>query len=244
MTDYANSLATLQPDDLKFLLPTASASISLSRRTTINPGISKEDSRKRRRSRRNGASAGNQVPAVDEGAASAERADPPADLSTQPHPLPAYQPDQENAANVARPIPVVIITPPTVTPSAPATTTAKSGSTEPDTTDKPARHRRTLEHTWPPEGAILTANYFGTTYRAQIVLARKALKSGKQIRLLDGPLNGKRFDSLTAAMIAVTARQRKQMNLGRKGTSNGWTFWCYEHPDGKTIPLTAMSEAG
>lgn len=90
------------------------------------------------------------------------------------------------------------------------------------------RTRRAVAHEWPPVGTVLTATYFGTVYRAEVVDAKKRLKSGRQLRLLDGPSKGRRFDSLSKAMLVATARQRREQKLGRKGASNGWLFWGVE----------------
>lgn len=91
-----------------------------------------------------------------------------------------------------------------------------------------ARTRRAVAHEWPPVGTLLSATYFGVEYRAEVVVATKRLKSGKQVRLLDGPAKGKRLDSFSKAMLVATAKQRREQKLGRKGTSNGWGFWRQE----------------
>jgi hypothetical protein len=90
------------------------------------------------------------------------------------------------------------------------------------------RKRRHVPHVWPEVGTELTAEYFGTTYRAVIVKARKRLKSGKQIRILTGPAKGKISDSMSEAMVRATAAQRKRDGLRRKGAANGWDFWQWD----------------
>ena len=91
--------------------------------------------------------------------------------------------------------------------------------------DTQKRTRTTVAHEWPAVGTKLKAEYFGQTYHAEIVPAKKRLKSGKQIRLLDGPATGRRLDSFSKAMLVATARQRREMKLKHKGVSNGWSFW-------------------
>jgi hypothetical protein len=89
----------------------------------------------------------------------------------------------------------------------------------------PPRKRKHVERIWPPIGTKLEAEYFGVTYHAEVVAATKRLKSGKQIRLLDGPGKGKRLNTYSKAMLVATARQRRAGKLGRKNASNGWSFW-------------------
>lgn len=91
---------------------------------------------------------------------------------------------------------------------------------------KPARRSRsTPAHVWPEVGSELTAEYFGVSYRAVIITARKKLKSGRQIRIESGPASGTVCDSLSDAMIKATHKQRQDGHLRRKGVSNGWDFW-------------------
>jgi hypothetical protein len=87
------------------------------------------------------------------------------------------------------------------------------------------RTRQHIEHTWPPIGAVLAGTYFGVTYRAEVVAANKTLKSGRQLKLLDGPAQGQRLDSFTQALLVATERQRRESCLGRQRVSNGWDFW-------------------
>ena len=93
---------------------------------------------------------------------------------------------------------------------------------------KTSRTRQHVEHEWPAVGTILAGTYYGTVYRAEVVVADKRLKSGKQLVLLDGPAKGQRFDSLTRALLAATVKQRETMKLGRSGATNGWEFWAPE----------------
>ncbi len=108
--------------------------------------------------------------------------------------------------------------------------------------DEESRRRRRIEREWPAEGTALSAEYYGTTYTAEIIPAAKKLKSGKQIRLTSGPAQGVVCDSFSEAMITATEQQRADQNLGRKGVSNGWLFWIW---DGKpeNISGTAADEA-
>ena len=94
--------------------------------------------------------------------------------------------------------------------------------------DAENHRRRRIEREWPDAGAILRAEYYGTVYTAEVVLAAKKLKSGKQIRLTAGPAQGVVCDSFSEAMIAATEQQRADQNLGRKGVSNGWLFWIWD----------------
>ena len=97
--------------------------------------------------------------------------------------------------------------------------------------DEEGRRRRHIEREWPAIGTVLTADYYGTHYTAEIVPATKRLKSGKQIRITSGPAQGTVCDSFSETMITATDKQRTDQNLARKGVSNGWQFWLWE---GKT----------
>ena len=87
------------------------------------------------------------------------------------------------------------------------------------------RRRRHIEREWPDIGTILSSEYYGTTYTAEIIPATKRLKSGKQIRLTSDLAQGIVCDSFSEAMLCATEIQRNEQSLGRKGTSNGWVFW-------------------
>jgi len=89
----------------------------------------------------------------------------------------------------------------------------------------PPRKRRRVERVWPEVGTILRADYLGQTYHAEVVQAWKPLKSGKQLRILDGSAAGKRANSFSRAMLKATSRQRRENKLGVKGLCGGWTFW-------------------
>lgn len=122
------------------------------------------------------------------------------------------------------------------TPAAPivrndAFTVAENNQTD---DDEESRRRRRIDREWPEVGAILTAEYFGEEYRAEIIPATKKLKSGKQIRIDSGPAKGVVCDSFSEAMLCATENQRNEQNLGRKGTSNGWVFWQW---DGKPASI-------
>jgi hypothetical protein len=125
-------------------------------------------------------------------------------------------------------------------PDTPVTVTQKDDSepdtqldtqpeSEPDNQEqepKPRRKRkrRTINHEWPEVGAVLEADYAGEHYEAKVIAARK-YKSGKALRLLNGPAVGQTHHSFTGAMLAATEKQRDEQGLGRKGVSNGWGFW-------------------
>lgn len=113
---------------------------------------------------------------------------------------------------------------------------------EPSEEDEESRRRRRIEREWPDVGTVLRAEYYGTTYTAEVIVASKKLKSGKQIHITSGPAQRTVCDSLSEAMIAATEKQRTDQNLGRKGVSNGWLFWIW---DGKpeNIAGAAADEA-
>lgn len=94
--------------------------------------------------------------------------------------------------------------------------------------DEETRRRRRIEREWPDTDTILSADYYGATYTAEIIPAAKRLKSGKQIRITSGPAQGVVCDSFSEAMITATEQQRADQNLGRKGVSNGWMFWQWD----------------
>ena len=63
---------------------------------------------------------------------------------------------------------------------------------------------------------------------AALVIAAPKLKSGRAIQVITGPAKGQTFRSMTAAMEAATAHQRRQLGSGKskKGLpSSGWKFW-------------------
>ena len=91
--------------------------------------------------------------------------------------------------------------------------------------DEDIRRRRHIEREWPDVGTVLSSEYFGATYTAEIIPASKKLKSGKQIRITSGPTQGTVCDSFSEAMVVATEIQRNEQSLGRKGASNGWVFW-------------------
>ena len=100
-----------------------------------------------------------------------------------------------------------------------------------------------IDHDWPPVGTIVSGNYFGTVLRAEVVKANKPLKSGRQLKLLGGPLKGRRFDTFTKALLVATARQRKEAHLGRRQASNGWGFWKPESPVTAPVAITSAADA-
>ena len=134
----------------------------------------------------------------------------------------------------------------TIDTASPADAAPKSGavvaSSKRGKRAKPVHTRQRIEHVWPPEGTIVSGNYFGTVYRAQVVKANKNLKSGRQLKLLDSPCKGRRFDSFTKALLIATTKQRKDANLGRRQASNGWEFWKPETPD--TAPTVEAKASG
>ena len=107
----------------------------------------------------------------------------------------------------------------------------------------PSRKRRHVERPWPPSGTILRAEYHGVVYTAEIVTAIRGrrLKSGCQVKLLDGPAKGRRLSSFSRAMLTATAGQRRAGKLGRKGVGNGWTFWQEVGPVAAADPAGSAS---
>lgn len=84
--------------------------------------------------------------------------------------------------------------------------------------------RRQVDHEWPDVGTILEGEYRGNHYEAEVI-AMPRYKSGKAIRVLNGPAAGEVERSMSGAMLAATERVREENDLGRKGVSNGWHFW-------------------
>ena len=95
----------------------------------------------------------------------------------------------------------------------------------------PSRRRRRLEHAWPPIGTRLDGQCEGEVYAALVVSAPK-LKSGRALQVITGPVMGRIFKSMTAAMLAATARQRRRLGLkGKKGLpKSGWDSWQKPEP--------------
>jgi hypothetical protein len=89
---------------------------------------------------------------------------------------------------------------------------------------KPRKKRARPSREWPPVGTILTAEYNGTRYEAEIVSAPR-YGSGKALKILTGPAAGQVCHSFSGAMLKATASQREAQNLGRTGVANGWEFW-------------------
>lgn len=109
-----------------------------------------------------------------------------------------------------------------------ASTGFRTGDEPESDLDAENRRRRRIDREWPAVGTILSAEYYGEHYRAEIIPAGKKLKSGRQIRLCSGPGAGMVCDSFSEAMLCATEIQRNEQGLGRKGTSNGWIFWQWE----------------
>ena len=105
---------------------------------------------------------------------------------------------------------------------------AGASGTEQLEDDDESRRRRHIDRVWPDTGTILSADYYGAAYTAEIIPAAKRLKSGKQIRITSGAAQDTVCDSFSEAMIAATEQQRTDQNLGRKGVSNGWMFWQWD----------------
>ena len=104
------------------------------------------------------------------------------------------------------------------TPSPPEAHCQESGN------QKKRRTRRTRKHLWPDVGTLLSADYHGEHYEAEVVEAPR-YKSGRAVKVLTGPAAGKAFSSMSGAMLAATEAQRQEQNLGCRGVSNGWRFW-------------------
>ena len=225
MDDFNQALQSLTAADLSFLQPVAPAATS----RPESPATVAEGKKQRRRRNPSAASA----KAMPESETAAIPVDPP----TIP---------QSDTAVVSAKLPPTVAT----SDASQDHEDEEADDNDDDSTDalvkeggcapgkKPPRRKRTCPaREWPAVGTRLVAEYFGAIYRAEIVAAKKRLKSGRQVKLLDGPSAGKRCNSLSKAMALATARQSRQQKLDRRGISSGWTFWKRELPDGKTESL-------
>jgi hypothetical protein len=107
-------------------------------------------------------------------------------------------------------------------PASPQPTATTSSSQ-----DVPSRRRQKVDHPWPEIGTRMDGQFLGETYAALMVAAPK-LKSGRALQVINGPAFGQTFRSMTAAMLAVTAKQRQKLGQGtsKKGLpKSGWDFW-------------------
>ncbi len=93
---------------------------------------------------------------------------------------------------------------------------------------KRKRKRRTIKREWPDVGTILEADYQGVHYEAQVVAAPR-YRTGKALKIANGPAAGLVCHSPTGAMLKATEKQREENGLGRKGIANGWVFWEVKH---------------
>lgn len=91
--------------------------------------------------------------------------------------------------------------------------------------------REPVEHEWPDAGAVLEADYCGQHYEAEVIEAPQ-YKSGKALKILNGPAAGEVAHSVSGAMLKATEAQRETNDLGRKGVANGWSFWSIEGDSG------------
>lgn len=239
MNDYRQTLAALQAADLSFL---ASESTTKSA-VTANAPTGKQPRQSRRRVKPTSTATANTMDTIPAPIVTTPISTAPSPKATTPvhmhapRPFPTTEPE----------LPVFV--PPaqrktgkdteaangTVSAVASSTPTMTGVAGAMEVGGPPKKQRNRPSHEWPPVGTRLRGEYFGTVYHAEIVPARKMLKSGKQIRLLDGPAQGKRLDSYTKAALVATTRQRRANKLGRKGLASGWTFWT-AIPDPGTPP--------
>jgi len=94
-------------------------------------------------------------------------------------------------------------------------------------TESPRRRRRRVEHTWPEIGTRLDGEFMGERY-AVLVIAAPKLKAGCALQIINGPAFGRTFNSMSAAMLAATAKQRRRLGqrTSTKGLAkSGWDFW-------------------
>ena len=70
----------------------------------------------------------------------------------------------------------------------------------------------------------MEADHKGLHYEAKVV-SMPRLKSGKGLKILNGPAAGTVCKSMSRAMLEATKQQREQQELGRSGVANGWEFW-------------------
>ena len=65
-------------------------------------------------------------------------------------------------------------------------------------------------------------------FTARVMDAAPKLKAGRALQIINGPAMGRVFNSMTEAMQAATAAQRRELGLGtsKKGLpKSGWDFW-------------------
>ena len=105
-----------------------------------------------------------------------------------------------------------------------ATVTQEGRPQETASPGKKTRKRRKAAHQWPEVGTVLTGDYHGVHYEAEVIQAPR-YKSGRVLRILTGPAAGKVSSSYSGAMLKATEAQRQEQGLGRKGVANGWAFW-------------------
>ena len=76
------------------------------------------------------------------------------------------------------------------------------------------QRRHKVEHVWPEIGTRLDGEFMGESYAVLVVVAPK-LKSGRALQLINSPVMGQTFNSMTAAMLAATAAQRRKLGQGK-----------------------------
>jgi DNA polymerase-3 subunit beta len=116
----------------------------------------------------------------------------------------------------------------------PSEDAAKTGTA---TSARMPRRRRKVDHAWPDVGSRLEGEYQGQSYAAVVIQAAGS-KSGRAVQVITGPAAGQTCRSMTAAMEAATAEQRRQLGLGKskKGLPpSGWGFW----KEAQAEPMTA-----
>ena len=217
MNDFQKALEALKATDLGFLAPGAY--------NNPTPATLQSGNGKRRRRRKLDSTRDNGGAAT----ISATTAPAPESVPERPESVPERV---EDNANVQTPAPAPRQygehkLPVHIPPERPAPVAVPDSKPAPENAKARGR-RRHVEHEWPAIGTILSGIYYGALYRAEVVSAGKRLKSGKQLKLLDGPAEGQCFDSLTKAMMVATVKQRQDNNLGRSGVANGWDFWAAE----------------
>lgn len=131
--------------------------------------------------------------------------------------------DNSGSDNDSEPVATESVAKAPGTAGAPVKTDVSSGQA--------SRRRRKVEHAWPAIGTRLDGQFEGETYAA-LVVAAPTLKSGRALQLISGPVIGQTFKTMTAAMVATTARQRRKLGLkGKKGLlATGWEFWQAPKP--------------
>jgi len=82
-----------------------------------------------------------------------------------------------------------------------------------------------VKHDWWPLGTELIGQ-IGTEFFTAIVVENKSVKSGRSLKIISGPAQGRICITPTRAAMEATEAYRQAHNVGRGGgVTNGWLFW-------------------